>query len=110
MSKKQQKNEWRAPRVHRLKIWPSFFKEVKEERKPWELRRMDRDYRVDDALVLAEWDPETESFTGQTVIREISHVFTGGRFGLARGFCILSFKPEKGVEIPIPNYHLNLKS
>jgi hypothetical protein len=92
MSEKQSKNTFRAPKTHRLKTWPTHFADIRSRKKTFELRRDDRDFQPGDELVLVQWDPNMESETGQTEIRTISHVFKGGRFGLATGFCILSFE------------------
>lgn len=63
---------WARPRfasgkVHELKIWPQFFIDAKSGAKPFEVRKDDRDYAVGDRLVLREWSPATQSFTGPWV-------------------------------------------
>lgn len=45
-----------ADRIHRLKTDPEVFEEVASGRKPFELRRADRDYQVGDVLELHEYD------------------------------------------------------
>jgi len=93
MSEKQNKNEFRPKKEHHLKTWPSFFRDVRSNGKSFELRRNDRDFKVGDTLFLNEWDPEFEVYSGECEKRTISYVFAGGRFGLGKGFCILSFEP-----------------
>ena len=51
-------------KTHYLKTWPEFFQAVKEGRKTFEIRANDRDYEVNDILVLEEFDPEQNAFTG----------------------------------------------
>lgn len=42
---------------HHLKCWPEFFSPIQEGLKPFEIRRNDRDFQVDDLLILEEWVP-----------------------------------------------------
>ena len=46
--------------THELKIWPEFFKWVRNGRMLFQLRRNDRDFKVGDQLLLREWDPTTK--------------------------------------------------
>ena len=45
-------------RIHVLKIWPSFFQEMIDGKKPFEVRKNDRDFRVGDVLKLLAYDPD----------------------------------------------------
>lgn len=50
------------PRRHRLKTWPVYWGAVHDGRKPFEVRRADRDFREGDLLLLERWDPNTEDY------------------------------------------------
>jgi len=63
--------------VHELKSWPEFFMWVLSGDKKAELRYNDRDYQVGDVLVLREWEPKTESYSGRQCRRRVSHVMYG---------------------------------
>lgn len=52
------------PKIHCLKCWPKPYKDAVEKRKPFEFRKNDRDFKVDDIIVLQEWDPDTSQYTG----------------------------------------------
>lgn len=78
---------------HNLKIWPEYFKAVKEGRKTFELRKADRPFAVGDTLVLQEWDPATQEYTGDSVEVQITYILPGGSFGLDSDYCILGFLP-----------------
>lgn len=80
-----------AVKKHSLKIWPEYFKAVKKLTKLYELRYDDRGYRVGDILVLQEWNPKKEDYTGNELERKIGHILTGGQFGLEEGYVVLSF-------------------
>ena len=76
--------------MHELKILPEYFQAVACGIKNFELRKNDRDYQLDDILVLREWDGER--YTGQTICRRITYIYEGnGEYGLSDGYCILGF-------------------
>lgn len=80
--------------THSLKVWPSYFTAVIEGRKNFELRRDDRGFSLGDTLLLKEWDPAMEVYTGRHAYREIGYIARDvPGFGLMSGFCIMAFKP-----------------
>lgn len=91
-----------AVKNHKLKILPKYFKAVQSNKKLFELRKDDRDYRVDDYLVLAEWDAKTESWTGNVVKRKIAYILKGGEFGLEEGYAILGFDIKHIIKLDNP--------
>lgn len=84
------------PKIHLLKTWPQYFGAVGASSKQFELRRNDRDFKVGDAVVLMEWSPETERYTGRILYRSISYLVTDGPW-LAEGYAAL------GLWTQIPN-------
>lgn len=94
-------------KTHELKIWPEYFKAVKNGTKTFELRKNDRDFKVGDILVLKEWKPglidstgpeeiviEEQGYTGRKIEKKISFILNGGQFitkgsGLRKGWVIL---------------------
>ena len=77
---------------HLLKTWPPYFREVKANRKTFELRRNDRDFRQGDILVLVEFDPETGTESGDIETRRAGYILHGPGFGLEAGFCVISLE------------------
>ncbi|CNI11993.1 putative exported phage-related protein [Yersinia pekkanenii] len=63
-----------AVKTHQLKILPEYFQAVIEGKKKAELRTNDRDFKVGDYLLLAEWDEEAFEYSGRKIIVEISDV------------------------------------
>jgi hypothetical protein len=61
-------------RIHELKTWPEYFNDVRSGRKTFELRLNDRDFQYGDTLVLKEFDPSTNRYTGDSIKRWISHI------------------------------------
>jgi ribosomal protein S17 len=58
--------------THYLKGHPAYYMLVKMDKKSFEIRKNDRDFRVGDKIVLCEWDPSlahdrpAEGYTGST--------------------------------------------
>ena len=61
----------------RKKIWPQYFEAVVSGKKKYELRLNDFEVEEGDILVLEEWDPKTEKYTGRKVEKKVTYV---GRF------------------------------
>ncbi|UOQ53999.1 ASCH/PUA domain-containing protein [Hymenobacter cellulosivorans] len=88
-----------APRqTHELKTWPVCFAAVESGAKPFDVRENDRNYQVGDVLLLREYEPETEHYSGRTLLRSVSYVLQGGSFGLEAGWCVVGF----GALPPLP--------
>lgn len=81
--------------THKVKCWTGYFDAVLRGDKPFEVRRNDRNYRVGDHLVLEEWDPSTEAYTGRVFRLRITYVLAGGAFGIDRDYCVLGVQPER---------------
>jgi len=77
--------------THKLKTLPQYFEEVAANRKPWELRKNDRNFKVHDILILQEYIPE-EGYTNRELRVKVIYIFKGGRYGLAEDYCIMSVK------------------
>ncbi|MCE5270783.1 DUF3850 domain-containing protein [bacterium] len=82
--------------VHELKCWPEFFEEIRDGRKTCDLRKDDRHYRVGDNLLLQEWSPEIEKFTGRQLIVQVTHILDEPKWGLQPGWVALSIKAVEG--------------
>lgn len=78
-----------AKRTHQLKCWPVPFRAIREGRKHHELRRNDRDYQTTDRVVLNEWNPIEQKYTGWAITVYIGDLAkAGGEWpGLQEGFC-----------------------
>ena len=81
-----------VPTTHELKVWPGCFTAVESGAKPFDVRENDRHFQVGDLLLLREYEPESEQYTGRTLTRWISYRLLGGSFGVAEDWCVLGFQ------------------
>ena len=77
---------------HELKIYPEYYKEVLLGFKKVEVRKNDRNYQVDDILILNEFDPKKRKYTGSQVIRKVDYVLECN--GLESGYVVLQISKE----------------
>jgi len=80
-----------------LKTWPEYFRMILSGEKNFEVRNNDHDFKVGDVLILQEWDPATEAYTGYEVEREVVYILNGGQFGIDPGYCIMSLHNQKAA-------------
>ena len=60
--------------THHLKIWPDYYKEVIEGCKKAEVRLNDRNFQVGDILLLQEYNPVRDYYTGNIVTVNVTHI------------------------------------
>lgn len=58
---------------HELKTLPEYFKAVVENKKTFEVRKNDRNFKVGDILILKEWTPEN-NYTGNEISKKITYI------------------------------------
>ncbi|MFT8319314.1 MAG: ASCH/PUA domain-containing protein [Bacillus sp. (in: firmicutes)] len=78
-----------ANKVHKLKLWPEYFAAVADGTKPFEIRKNDRDFQVDDTLLLQEFLPERQAFTGRFVSKKIIYITD---FAQQDGYVVMGIK------------------
>jgi ASC-1-like (ASCH) protein len=80
--------------THHLKTWPEYFDAIARGDKNFEVRYNDRDFQVGDVLVLQEWKPETELFTGKELSRIVTYVLPGDNFGITLNYCVMGLAEQ----------------
>jgi hypothetical protein len=75
-------------KVHILKTWPVYYADIADGPKRFEYRKNDRDFQVGDALMLKEWDPDEELYTGNEMGAVITYVLREAP-GLPEGYAVL---------------------
>ncbi|OGM83668.1 hypothetical protein A2421_02290 [Candidatus Woesebacteria bacterium RIFOXYC1_FULL_43_18] len=56
------------------KVWPEYFRKIKSGDKTFELRLADWKCKIGDVLVLKEWDPKTQKYTGREISKKVTYV------------------------------------
>jgi ASC-1-like (ASCH) protein len=64
---------------HRLKIWPEYFEAVLSGKKTFEIRKNDRGFQVNNLLLLQEYNPEAEEYTGRELLVEVTYITDFGQ-------------------------------
>jgi hypothetical protein len=80
----------------RKKIWPEYFDDVASGKKKFELRINDFEVNKGDILVLEEWDPKTEAYTGRKTEKKVTCV---NKFKIDELFWPKEEIEEKGIQI-----------
>lgn len=74
---------------HELKVHPIPFLELRSGAKTCEVRRLDREFKPGDKVLLREFDPLTQEYTGRDMQRTITHIQEG--YGLPDNVGVLSY-------------------
>jgi hypothetical protein len=82
--------------THHLKTWPQYFSKVLIDEKTFEVRLDDRDFKTGDTLVLQEWCPGTEQFTGRECQRIVTYITN---YGQLKGHVVMAIKPPTNLVI-----------
>jgi uncharacterized protein DUF3850 len=77
-------------KTHYIKILPEYYQATAAGNKLFELRLNDRDYQKNDKVVAQEFDGV--NYTGKEIHAYITYIFKGGKFGLAKDYCILGIR------------------
>ena len=65
-------------KIHALKCWPEFFSKMAKGTKTFDVRKNDRHFQTGDAIMLEEWDPKTEEYTGAVMLFQVTYILVNG--------------------------------
>jgi ASC-1-like (ASCH) protein len=82
--------------VIKKKIWPEYFEEIRSGKKKYELRLNDFLINEGDVLLLQEWNPKMEEYTGRSIEKKVSHV---GKFKIDKLFWPEEQIKKNGIQI-----------
>lgn len=60
--------------VHKVKILPEYFSAILYHKKRFEIRFNDRNYQVGDTVLLCEYEPTKDYFTGRELSCKITYI------------------------------------
>ena len=90
--------------IHALKIEPKYFVDIICGNKNFEVRKNDRDFRVDDYLAFNELSATREEYTGRSTLVKVTSIVDDERF-CKEGFVIMGFEKcivtEDGSEFTV---------
>ncbi|MHA2113701.1 MAG: DUF3850 domain-containing protein [Candidatus Hodarchaeales archaeon] len=79
--------------IHHLKTWPVLFRDAVSGAKTFEIRKNDRDFKAGDELLLQEYDPDEQRYTGPEEYVTVSYVVSlDGLPGIPDGFVGMSIE------------------
>ncbi len=82
-------------KTHTLKTYPEYFQATWDGMKNFEYRKNDRDFEVEDVIILREFDKEN-GYTRRAITARVDYIIYGGVFnnvGLPSGYCIMGIEP-----------------
>lgn len=96
--------------THKVKSWAHFFDAIKAGKKLHDLRKLDRDYKVGDILILQRYDNINGEYTGEELEVEITYITSNkvpcafSSSALDRDYGIFSLRKilKKDVELFVP--------
>jgi Domain of unknown function (DUF3850) len=74
---------------HGLKCWPEYFNPILWGTKTFEIRKNDRSFHVGDELLLKEWDPKTQLYTGREILCAVPYLTSAW---LLEGYVVMAIK------------------
>lgn len=77
---------------HELKTVNPHFNNLELGIKTFEIRKNDRNYQVNDTLILKEYDLEKNEYTGKKLKFKVTHIINNFSEGLKENYCIMSIK------------------
>lgn len=96
--------------IHELKCETRYFVRSARGLKPFEIRRNDRDFQVNDTIVMREWDCAGDFYTGREMEGLVKYVFHGGgQYGLSVDYVVMTMewaevKTEEPASLPVEGF------
>ncbi|MBU2514533.1 DUF3850 domain-containing protein [bacterium] len=81
--------------IHKLKTWPVYYQAVVSGQKRFEARKDDRDFKEGDVLILQEYDPKNQEYTGRQHTVKVDYILVGTAFGIEDGYCVMSISDHR---------------
>lgn len=85
---------------HELKTLPEYFQAVWDGSKTFEVRKNDRDFQVGDMLVLLEWDPIKDEWTGSGVCKRVTYILNAPDF-VKEGYIVMGLATWTSINLPL---------
>lgn len=86
---------------HELKTWSDVYWDIIEGRKVHEYRKNDRGFKVSDLVLLREFIPTGERYTGEEVAVRITSISYGPEWGIPEGYAVFSIRIMRGAVVDL---------
>lgn len=84
-------------KVHKLKTIQPFFNDVFYNKKEFEVRKNDRDYKVGDRLQLIEHGDNIKQ--PRYVLKDIKYILPDGQYGIDKDYVVLGLKEVNPISL-----------
>lgn len=82
--------------LHYLKTFIEYFSAIWSGAKTFEIRKdPTKKFKLNDFLVLQEWDKKSKKYTGRSLIVKIVYILHGGQFGISKKYSVLGIRVAK---------------
>lgn len=78
-------------KIHELKVKKPFYDDLFFQRKNFEVRKNDREFKVGDILHLKEY-PNEDPRKKYGLLREVIYILEGGQYGLDSEYVVMGLK------------------
>ena len=79
---------------HELKIETKFLEQIFKKNKTFEIRKNNRNYEVDDILILKEWDDKKKRFSSNWLEARVTYI---SDYQQKPGYVVLAIKVEQWI-------------
>lgn len=77
---------------HVLKTWPDVYQEIAWGAKTHEFRKNDRGFKRGDLVLLREFEPAGERYTGRETLVQVGAISYGPEWGIPEGYAAFSVR------------------
>lgn len=88
-----------SERVHELKSWAKFFVPMWLGQKLFDIRVNDRDYQLGDHLILKEYYPDEQKYTGRVIEARVIYITDAPENDFGYGYFLRTDVVVMGVSI-----------
>ncbi|WP_367269118.1 DUF3850 domain-containing protein [uncultured Chryseobacterium sp.] len=78
--------------LHELKTHSEYFNAIAAGTKTFEIRKDDQSFQKGDQLLLKDYNPFIQKYTGRILHRQVTYIIRGGNFGIKKGYCIMALE------------------
>jgi ParB family chromosome partitioning protein len=88
-----------ATKIHNLKTTQPHFEDIWDGIKRFEVRNNDRNFKVNDILILRDWDDKKNVYLGHRIKARVTYILADFP-GIESGYCILGIKNVQRIKEP----------